>query len=91
MTGAQIIDRCWAIVATVADDRHEDVDALLADLDEENLGHVVANLAALAVGFLMPRGTPWTDADRRQRVAAELRAELLRRALPEGPDSDDVA
>jgi hypothetical protein len=88
VTNGQIIDRCWAILATVADGRYEDVGQLLADLDEDDLGHVVSSLAALAVGFLMPRGTPWTDTGRRDRVSATLRAELLRRALPDGPPDD---
>lgn len=85
MTNGQITDRVWALLATVADGRYEDVGPLLVDLDEDDLGHVVSGLAALAVGFLMPRGTAWTDTGRRERVSAELRAELLRRALPEEP------
>ncbi|WP_217169625.1 hypothetical protein [Streptomyces sp. AC512_CC834] len=91
MTNGQVQDRIWAILATVADGRQEDIEALLDDLEQDDLGHVVAGIAALAVGFLMPRGTPWTDIGRRGRVAAELRAELLHRATPRGPDSDDSA
>lgn len=92
MNNAQIQDRTWALLATVADGRYEDVDALLVDLDEDDLGHVVSGLAALAVGFLMPRGTGWQDTGRRSRVADGLRAELLRRAAPEqGPHGDDAA
>ncbi|MGW7361988.1 hypothetical protein ACWGI8_00820 [Streptomyces sp. NPDC054841] len=88
MTDDELQDRTWAIVATVADGRYEDVDALLVDLDEDNLGHVVTGLAGLAVGFLMPRGTRWQDTGRRSRVADTLRAELLRRAVAYGPPDD---
>ncbi|MFF3452882.1 hypothetical protein ACFYXH_00890 [Streptomyces sp. NPDC002730] len=90
MNQGQIRDRVWAILATIADDRYEDVDALLVDLNEDDLGHVVSGLAALAVGFLMPRGTRWQDTGRRSRAADALRAELLHRAA-EGPHGDDVA
>lgn len=91
LTDGQTRDRCWALLATVADGRFADVDALLADLDEDDLGNVVSGLAVLAVGFLMPPGTPWADTSRRARVSAHLRAELLRRALADRPPPDDAA
>lgn len=69
--------RVWAIMATVADGRTDDVDALLDDLNPTELGDVVSALADFALATLMPPGADQRDPERRAQIAQALRAELL--------------
>lgn len=80
MTGDEIQARTWALVATAADGRYGDVDALVGDLAPEELADVVSGLAGLAVMALMPDRTRVRHLGDRARLAHELRTDLLRRA-----------
>ncbi|KAF2778580.1 hypothetical protein [Streptomyces sp. OM5714] len=77
MTNEQLQARALAIVATVAEDRHTDVDALLADLTAEDTATVVAALAALALRCWLPSAAAGTDPAARQRGAQRVRQQLL--------------
>ncbi|MFI6895271.1 hypothetical protein ACIBM4_14255 [Streptomyces sp. NPDC050256] len=89
MTNEEIRARTWALVATAADGRHEDIDALLSDLDDDDLGSVVGGLAGLAVMALMPDRADARHDGARAQVADRLRTELLHQAG--GPHGDDAA
>lgn len=84
MTNDQISARVWAVLTTVLDGRRTDVDALLADLEPEDLGTVVCGLADLAVNAVLPSDRTM-DPAARQTVADHLRVRLLRaRAAEDG-------
>ncbi|MER6361551.1 hypothetical protein [Kitasatospora sp. NPDC001527] len=87
MTARTCVERrVLALLATAADGRTTDVDALLDDLDPDDLGDVVYGLASLAVGVFMPRGTDRQDPDQRTRIANALRADLLQWSADESAD-----
>jgi hypothetical protein len=77
MTNAELQARALAIVATVAEDRHDDVDALLADLTPDETATVVAALAALALRCWLPSAAAGTDPVARHRGAQRVRRQLL--------------
>lgn len=77
MTNEQLQGRALAIVATVAEDRHADVEALLSDLDAEDTATVVAALAALALRCWLPSAAAGTDPAARRRGAQRVRRQLL--------------
>ncbi|MFJ4794144.1 hypothetical protein [Kitasatospora purpeofusca] len=85
-TRTDVERRVLALLATAADGRTTDVDALLDDLTPDDLGDVVYGLASLAVGVLMPRGSDRQDPGQRARIANALRAELLQRSAGESAD-----
>jgi hypothetical protein len=77
MTNAELQARALAIVATVAEDRHDDVDALLADLTPDETATVVAALAALALRCWLPSAAAGADPAARHRGAQRVRRMLL--------------
>ena len=77
MTKDQINARALAIVAAVAEDRHGDVDDLLVDLDDDELGTLVAGLAALALRCWLPCAAAGLDEEQRRAAAGRVRRTLL--------------
>lgn len=79
LTNDEHLTRAWAVMAAVADGRHTDIEPLIADLDPEDIGTLISNLATLAVHSLIPphlRRDPATLA----RLADGMRDTLLDRA-----------
>ncbi|MFF2749555.1 hypothetical protein ACFVVA_28935 [Kitasatospora sp. NPDC058048] len=78
MTARTCVERrVWALLATVADDRTDDIDSLLDDLTPTQLGDVVTALASLALAALMPPGADHQHPGNRAHIANALRADLL--------------
>ncbi|MFD0138022.1 hypothetical protein ACFVIL_29280 [Streptomyces sp. NPDC127159] len=84
----ELTARCWAVLAAVAEGRHEDVDELLVTLPWDDLVTVVCGIGSVAVGALAgPTGLDKATA--RERVADAARRLLMERiAKREGPPDD---
>jgi hypothetical protein len=80
--------RCIALMVAAAEERWDDIDPLISDLEPGTLGTVVAGLAVLAVRATVPLHLH-RDPAALARMAGILRAELLDRATtPTGsPDA----
>lgn len=88
--GRDVQARVWALLAAVAEGRHEDVDPLLDDLDEDLLGDVVSGLASLALMGIAPGRDP-RDPEVLAHIAEGLRGQLLGLAAEDGPGRGDRA
>ncbi|WP_108986961.1 hypothetical protein [Streptomyces coelicoflavus] len=81
----ELTDRCWAVLAAAAEDRHDDVSELLETLPWPDLVTVVCGIGAFTVGAMAGRAG-LDEATARADVAAVVRRELLERlARREGP------
>jgi hypothetical protein len=80
-------NRCTALMIAAAEERWDDIEPLLADLEPADLGTVVAGLAVLAVRATIPLCLH-SDPAALARVADYMRAELLARAItdPQEPN-----
>ncbi|MEC3992259.1 hypothetical protein VSR01_01335 [Actinacidiphila sp. DG2A-62] len=79
--------RCIALMIAAAEERWDDIDPLISDLEPGALGTVVSGLAVLAVRATIPPRLH-RDPAALARVADYMRAELLARATtdPQEPD-----
>ena len=71
--------RTFAIMAAAADGRPVDSDALLEDLDAEDLGSLVHGLATMALMSMVPRGLSVRAPGVKARLADHLRSLVLER------------
>ncbi|MGA5339024.1 hypothetical protein ACPCK3_07395 [Streptomyces griseoincarnatus] len=85
LTPDELGDRCWAVLAAAAEDRHDDVSELLEPLPWADLVTVVCGIGAFTVGAMAGRAG-LDEPTARSRVAEVVRRELLERlAEREGP------
>ncbi|WP_405698202.1 hypothetical protein OHA99_26730 [Streptomyces coelicoflavus] len=74
----ELTDRCWAVLAAAAEDRHDDVDELLVTLPWPDLVTVVCGIGAFTAGAMAGRAG-LDEATARTDVADVVRRELLER------------
>lgn len=87
LTQPDLDNRCTALMIAAAEERWDDIEPLLADLEPDDLGTVVAGLAVLAVRATIPLRLH-RDPAALARVADYMRADILGRTAtdPQEPD-----
>lgn len=71
-------NRCSALMIAAAEERWNDIEPLLADLEPADVGTIVAGLAVLAVRCIIPRHLH-RDPAALARAADLIRADILER------------